>query len=212
MIEDAAQGIIANCERPAARLVRRSSARSASTRRRTSSAARAARCCVNDPALVERAEIVREKGTNREPLLPRPGRQVHLGRHRLVVPPERDQRSVPLGAARAGRRDHRARGSDLERYHAAFAELEAAGIAAAPGRPGRGASTTRTCTTCSSRPRRRGRRSSADLAERGRPRRLPLRPAARLGLPAGGTARAHGGLGRTNDSASGSSGSRSGWG
>ena len=38
---------------------------SASTRPRTSSAARAARCCVNDDRLVERAEIIREKGTNR---------------------------------------------------------------------------------------------------------------------------------------------------
>ena len=40
---------------------------------------------VNDPRFVERAEIVREKGTNRAEILPRRRRQVHLGRHRLVV-------------------------------------------------------------------------------------------------------------------------------
>ena len=34
-------------------------------------AARAARCCVNDAELVERAEIVREKGTEPQPVLPR---------------------------------------------------------------------------------------------------------------------------------------------
>ncbi len=40
-------------------------ARSASTRRRTSLAARAARSCCNDPRLIERAEILQEKGTDR---------------------------------------------------------------------------------------------------------------------------------------------------
>ena len=34
---------------------------------------------INDAALIERAEIVREKGTNRSTVLPRPDRQVHLG-------------------------------------------------------------------------------------------------------------------------------------
>ena len=39
--------------------------RSAFTRPRTSPAARAARCSINDERFVERAEIIREKGTNR---------------------------------------------------------------------------------------------------------------------------------------------------
>ena len=47
------------------------------------------------------------EGDRPQPLLPRTGRQVQLGRHRLVLPSERDQRGVPVGAARAGRRDHR---------------------------------------------------------------------------------------------------------
>jgi dTDP-4-amino-4,6-dideoxygalactose transaminase len=39
-----------------------------------------------DATFVDRAEIVREKGTNRKGVLPRPRGQVHLDRHRLVVP------------------------------------------------------------------------------------------------------------------------------
>ena len=34
---------------------------------------------INDESLLERAEIIREKGTNRSRFLPRPGRQIHLG-------------------------------------------------------------------------------------------------------------------------------------
>ena len=59
---------------------------------------------VNDPTLVERAEIIREKGTNRSAVLPRPGRQVHLGGHRLVVPAERDHRRRSSGRSSRGRR------------------------------------------------------------------------------------------------------------
>ena len=35
---------------------------------------------VNRPDWIERAEILQEKGTNRQQVLPRPGRQVHVGR------------------------------------------------------------------------------------------------------------------------------------
>ena len=38
------------------------------------------------------------EGHQPEPVLPRPGRQVHVGRPRLVVPARRDHRRLPLGA------------------------------------------------------------------------------------------------------------------
>ena len=44
------------------------------------------------------------EGYQPQPVLPRPGRQVHLGRHRLVLPAGRDRRRVPLGANGGGRR------------------------------------------------------------------------------------------------------------
>ena len=36
---------------------------------------------INDPDLIERAEIIREKGTNRSRFFPWPGGQIHLGRY-----------------------------------------------------------------------------------------------------------------------------------
>ena len=85
-------------------------------------------------------------------LLPRRGRQVHVAGRRLVVPAQRPRRGVPLGAARADRRDQRRPAARPgTRYHAAFEELERDGSSAAAGHPGRLRATTRTCTTCSSR-------------------------------------------------------------
>ena len=109
-----------------------------------------------------------EKGTDRAPVLPRRGRQVHVGRRRLVVPAQRGRRGVPLGAARARGRDHaRAAARSGTRYHAAFAALEADGLAAPAGRPGRTARTTRTCTTCCCRDLESATRMIAALARRG---------------------------------------------
>ena len=106
VIEDAAQGIMSTY--PAAGRSGRwgSSAHSASTKRKTSSAARAARCWSTIRRMIARAEIIREKGTNRSQFLPRPGRQVHLGRRRIVVLARRNGRSVSLRAVGGGRRDH----------------------------------------------------------------------------------------------------------
>ena len=108
VIEDAAQALHATLPRPAARRHRRTRHAELPRDQERHLAARAARCSSTTPALVERAEIIREKGTNRSRVLPRRGRQVHLGGHRLVLPAERDHRRVPVGAARAGRGDHRA--------------------------------------------------------------------------------------------------------
>ena len=60
---------------------------------------------INDPALVERAEILREKGTNRSRFFRGAGRQVHLGRRRLQLPAVGDPGRLPVGAARGARRD-----------------------------------------------------------------------------------------------------------
>ena len=61
---------------------------------------------INDGRFAERAEIIREKGTNRSRVLPRAGRQVHLGGHRVVLSARRDRRRIPLGADAGGRHDH----------------------------------------------------------------------------------------------------------
>ena len=84
---------------------------------------------VNDPRFVERAEIIREKGTNRSAVLPRPGRQVHLGRRRLVVPAERTGRRLPARPARTrGGRSRARRRALCERYRDALGPLDAPGL------------------------------------------------------------------------------------
>ena len=70
---------------------------------------------VNDERWVERAEIVHEKGTDRRKFFRGAGRQVQLGRHRLVVPAQRHQRRLPLGAARGRAPRSCAALGDLER-------------------------------------------------------------------------------------------------
>ena len=54
---------------------------------------------VNDRALRRARRDPAGEGHEPQPLLPRPGRQVHVGRHRLVVPAERAQRRLSVGAA-----------------------------------------------------------------------------------------------------------------
>ena len=89
------------------------------------------------------------EGHQPQPVLPRPGRQVHLGGHRLVVPAERDHRRLPLGAAGGGRRHHAAAAARSgAATTTAFAELERDGLVRRPDRAGRLRATTRTCTTC----------------------------------------------------------------
>ena len=64
VIEDAAQGV--NAGYKGGRWARSATwAVTAFTRPRTTSAAKAARLCVNDGSKIERAEVIREKGTNR---------------------------------------------------------------------------------------------------------------------------------------------------
>ena len=72
------------------------------------------------PALRRAGRDHPREGHQPEPVLPRPGRQVHLGRRRLLVPPRRDHRRVPVGADGGGRRDHRAAAATSgQTYHEA---------------------------------------------------------------------------------------------
>ena len=132
VIEDAAQALGATLPRPAARHVSASSRRSASTRRRTSSAARAARCRQRPGAGRAGRDHPRE-GHQPQRVLPRPGRQVHLGRHRLLVLAERARGGVPLGPARAARvADRAARWRSGSATTRRFEQLERDGLLRRP--------------------------------------------------------------------------------
>ena len=120
-------------QRPAAGQHRRSWRRSASTRRRTSSAARAGRCSSTTPRFVERAEIIREKGTNRSQFFRGQVDKytwVDIGSSYL---PERDRRGVPLGADGGAPKAITTRRLAIwERYHEAFAATRAQGAVRRP--------------------------------------------------------------------------------
>jgi len=81
---------------------------------------------INDPVLIERAEIIREKGTNRKRFFR--GEEIHLGRHRLVVPAGRAHRLVPLRPARGGRRDPGRPAPELGAYDLAFRSWHNRGV------------------------------------------------------------------------------------
>ncbi len=142
---------------------------------------------------VERAEILREKGTEPEPVLPRRGRQVHLGRRRLVASCR--ARSTPRSSGPSSsvrRRSRRAGSRSGTRYHEAFEELEADGLARRPVVPAALRAQRAPLLPAARRPRGRATPSSSDLARAGRRSGLPLRPAAlvrcrpplRSGVPA----------------------------
>ncbi len=63
--------------------------------------------CVNDPALLDRAEILRDKGTNRRQFFRGQVEQVHLGRRRFELRPERDLLGVSLRATGNDGGNHR---------------------------------------------------------------------------------------------------------
>ena len=148
-IEDAAQGVLADYQGRAARRASATSAALSFHETKNVISRRGRRAARQRPALRRARRDHPREGHQPQPVLPRPGRQVHLGRRRLVVPAERDHRGVPLGADGGGRRDHRRAawrsGTATTRR---FAELEAAGRVRRPDRARAIARTTRTCTTC----------------------------------------------------------------
>ncbi len=93
---------------------------------------------LNSQPLIERAEIIREKGTNRTKFFSRRGRQVHVGRRRLVVPSERHPGGIPLGSAGSCRNHRRGAHGAVGTLPRGFAEAEQAGLARRPALPPRG--------------------------------------------------------------------------
>ena len=68
---------------------------------------------VNDPGLAEKAEVIREKGTNRKPVLCGRGGPLHLDGYRILLPAQRNGGGLLVRPARAGRKDHRRQATHL---------------------------------------------------------------------------------------------------
>ena len=120
-------------------------------------------------------------------VLSRRGRQVHLGRHRLVVPASDINAAFLLGPARAGRGDHRAPPAHLDELSRSLRRSSAAA-----GRGGRSCRPACAHNAHMLLPAARWpRREREDFIETLRARRqcgVPLRPAALARRPAGGSA------------------------
>ena len=100
---------------------------------------------------VDRSLSPARQGDEPDPVPARRGRQVLVGRHRLVVRPRRAERRVPVGRSSSGRRRCSRTGVESgTRYHERFAPLEERGLLRRSDRARRTSSTTRTCTTSSS--------------------------------------------------------------
>ena len=83
---------------------------------------------INDARFIERAEIIWEKGTNRSQFSRGTRGQVHVDGRRFVVPARRAHRGVPLGAARGGRRHHRATTRGVEPVSEPASAIDALGL------------------------------------------------------------------------------------
>lgn len=70
---------------------------------------------INDPAFIERAKILREKGTNRSKFFRGAGGQVHLGGFRGQFPAQRTERGLSVGPVGTGGGDQRGPPAQLER-------------------------------------------------------------------------------------------------
>ena len=212
IVEDAAQGLLRDLPRPAR------SARSGDLGALSFHETKNVTCgeggalLINDDALAERAEILREKGTNRSRFFRGEVDKytwVDLGSSYVL---ERARRRVPVGAARGRPTDHRACGGDLGRYHAAFADAGERPARPPPDRAGRlraqrahvlpaaagpraaharrsprcaSAASTPSSTTCRCIPRRPGAASGATVGELPVTdvARRPSAPAPALGRP-----------------------------
>ena len=133
---------------------------------------------INDPALVDRAEIITGERDEPEGVLPRRGRQVHVGRSRLELPALRASSRLPLGSAggaRRGRTGTTAALVDLPRS----ASQVGRGDRNDASRSSRTTATSRTtCSTSCCRRSKSGRALIEHLKTKGHPGRLSLRAAA----------------------------------
>ena len=122
---------------------------------------------LNDAALLDRAEIIREKGTNRSQFFRGHGRQVQMGGHRLQLPAGRPARGRAHRPAGGLRRDPGAAARRLDGLRRGAGGLGSR-AAALCGRRCRPTATTRhTCTTCCCRISASNSGSSPTCAERG---------------------------------------------
>ena len=184
VVEDAAQGIVRDLRGRAAGRDRATSARFSFHETKNVTAARAGRCSINDAELRRARGDPAGEGHQPQPLLPRRGRQVHVGGHRLVVHARRDHAAFLWAQLERVDADHARRLAIWEPTTRRSPSWSARACCAAPSsRPAPG--TTRTCTTAVARrpgdPRRDHRRARGRRDRRG----LPLRAAALL---AGGPA------------------------
>ena len=160
-------------------------AASASTRRRTSPAARAARSLVADPELARRAEIAREKGTNRAAFF-----RGEVDKYTWVAEGSSYVLSDVLAALLEAQLDKLARSRrggprSWPRYREGLAGWAAErGVRLPPELAGARRRTT-TSSTCSTRTARQRDEALRSLRARGDPGDVPLRP------PALGSPRAH---------------------
>ena len=126
VIEDAAQALPATLPRPPARHASAQLGALSFHETKNVICGEGGALLVNDPALVERAEIMHEKGTNRSAFFRGQVDKytwVDVGSSFLL---SEHHGRLPLGPARAGGRDHASAACESgTRYHEAFAELEA---------------------------------------------------------------------------------------
>ena len=149
VVEDNAHGSVRQVPRPARSARSARSRRRAFTRRRTSPAARAARCSSTMPAVRRARRDPAREGHQPQPVLPRPGRQVHLGRRRLELSAVRHAGGVPArrSSRRATRSRRRAR-RIWECYDASLADWASGERRPPADRSRRTASRRITCSTC----------------------------------------------------------------
>ena len=147
VIEDAAQGLLADYRgRPLGGIGHMAALSFHETKNVISGEGGA--LLVNDPTVRRTRRDHLGEGHEPEPVLPRPGRQVHVGRRRLVVPARRDHRRLPLGADGGVEQHHVAPPGDLGHVPRGVRGAGANGPRAPADRADRIARTTPTCITC----------------------------------------------------------------
>ena len=151
VVEDAAQGVMASYRGRALGGIGDLGALSAFTRPRTSSPAKAARCSSTPTSWCDRAEIIREKGTNRSRFFRGEVDKYTWQDNGLVLPAERAERRLPLGADRGGRAHHASPTGYVEQLPRNVSRRSSGAGCCAADHPGALLPQRATCTTCSCR-------------------------------------------------------------
>ena len=101
LIEDNAHGLFGTLAGPAAGQLRSVVGRQSFHETKNFDCGEGGALVLNDPPDVDRASVLYDKGTNRRAVHARPGRQVHLAGHGLVLRARRRSRRLPARPARA---------------------------------------------------------------------------------------------------------------